>query len=142
MNPSTVPADRSLLARRLATLGPHAPIFYDEPLELVSGSGVWLHGADGVDYLDAYNNVPVVGHSNPRVQRAVADQIGVLNTHTRYLTDAVVDYAERLIALFPAAIAAMVANVLLRERRDRRRAEAEAAAETPPVTGQDAPAET
>jgi uncharacterized membrane protein YfcA len=48
-----------------------------------------------------------------------------------------------LIALFPAAIAAMVVNVLLGERRDRRRAEAEAAAEPPPpVTGIDAPAET
>jgi uncharacterized membrane protein YfcA len=47
-----------------------------------------------------------------------------------------------LIALFPAAIAAMVANVLLRERNDRRRAEAEAAEDAPPVTGQDAPAET
>jgi len=47
-----------------------------------------------------------------------------------------------LIALFPAAIAAMVANVLLRERGNRRRAEAEAAANPPPVPGQDAPAET
>ncbi len=47
-----------------------------------------------------------------------------------------------LIALFPAAIAAMVANVLLRERSDRRRAEAEAATDAPAVSGQDAPAET
>jgi uncharacterized membrane protein YfcA len=47
-----------------------------------------------------------------------------------------------LIALFPAAIAAMVANVLLRERRDRQRAEAEAAANLPHAPRQDAPAET
>ena len=45
-----------------------------------------------------------------------------------------------LIALFPAAIAAMVVKVLMRERRDRLRAEAEA--DAPPVPGQDAPAET
>jgi uncharacterized membrane protein YfcA len=51
-----------------------------------------------------------------------------------------------LIALFPAAIALMVANVLLRERRDRLRAEAaDAAAESkrpPPAPGPDVPAET
>jgi uncharacterized membrane protein YfcA len=49
-----------------------------------------------------------------------------------------------LIALFPAAIAAMVVNVLMRERRSRLRAEAEAASDGPPpaIPGPDAPAET
>ncbi len=49
-----------------------------------------------------------------------------------------------LIALFPAAIAAMVANVLVKERQDRRRAEADAATddEAPAAPGRDAPAET
>ncbi len=47
-----------------------------------------------------------------------------------------------LIALFPAAIAAMVVNVLVRERQDRQQAEAEAAADVSAVTGHDAPAET
>lgn len=44
-----------------------------------------------------------------------------------------------VIALFPAAIAAMVVNTLVRERRDRQRA---AAAAEAPVAGADAPAET
>jgi len=58
------------------------------------------------------------------------------------LSKAGVGIPSWLIALFPAAIAAMVVNVLVRERRDRLRAEAEAASDAPTVAGQDAPAET
>ena len=100
----TDPADRELIQRRQVVLGAPYRLFYEKPVHLVRGTGAHLFDAHGADYLDAYNNVPVVGHSNPRVQRAVADQLGVLNTHTRYLTDAVVDYAERLTALFPPGL--------------------------------------
>jgi 4-aminobutyrate aminotransferase-like enzyme len=88
------------MARRRATLGPHSPTFYNEPLHVVSGQGVWLRGADGIDYLDAYNNVPHVGHGNPVVVRAIADQAARLNVHTRYLHEPVVEYAEALLATF------------------------------------------
>src|SRR4051794_917243 len=60
-----------LLARRRRTLGTHSPLFYNEPLEIVSGSGVWLTDATGRRYLDAYNNVPHVGHANPVVAEAI-----------------------------------------------------------------------
>ena len=79
-------------------------LFYDRPLHLVRGEGAYLFDSDGLDYLDAYNNVPVVGHSNPAVRRAVSEQLGILNTHTRYLTDQVVAYAERLTGLFPSPL--------------------------------------
>ncbi|MBM7805059.1 4-aminobutyrate aminotransferase-like enzyme [Geodermatophilus bullaregiensis] len=95
------PSAAALLERRERVLGAPYRLFYDEPLEAVRGEGVLLFDAAGRDHLDVYNNVPAVGHSNPRVQRAVADQLGRLNTHTRYLTHEVVDYAERLTALFP-----------------------------------------
>ncbi|MFF9803053.1 aspartate aminotransferase family protein [Streptomyces rochei] len=100
MTATTTPTAQALMARRRATLGPHSPTFYDEPLHLVSGEGVWLRGADGVDYLDAYNNVPHVGHCNPVVVRAIADQAARLNIHTRYVHEGVVDYAEALLATF------------------------------------------
>ena len=58
---------------------------------------MYLYDPDGVAYLDAYNNVPSVGHSHPRVTEAVSRQLATLNTHTRYLTDGVVGYAERLL---------------------------------------------
>jgi 4-aminobutyrate aminotransferase-like enzyme len=67
-------------------------------VEFVRGAGVYLYDPDGVAYLDAYNNVPSVGHSHPRVTEAVSRQLATLNTHTRYLTDGVVGYAERLLA--------------------------------------------
>ena len=93
-------AARALMARRQATLGSHSPTFYDKPLHVVSGQGVWLRGADGVDYLDAYNNVPHVGHCNPVVVQAIAEQARRLNVHTRYLHEPVVEYAEALLATF------------------------------------------
>jgi 4-aminobutyrate aminotransferase-like enzyme len=90
----------SLLERRYRVLGPHAPLFYDKPLHLVRGEGVWLYDANGERYLDAYNNVPHVGHCHPRVVAALSRQAAILNTHTRYLDENVVAYAERLTSLF------------------------------------------
>lgn len=74
---------------------------YRRPLHLVSGEGVFLHAADGRRYLDAYNNVPVLGHSHPAVVEAVAAQLATLNTNSRYLQDAPVTLAERLLATVP-----------------------------------------
>jgi 4-aminobutyrate aminotransferase-like enzyme len=89
---------QQLIARREAALGGAYRLFYERPVEFVRGSGVYLYDPDGVAYLDAYNNVPSVGHSHPRVTEAVSRQLATLNTHTRYLTDSVVGYAERLLA--------------------------------------------
>jgi 4-aminobutyrate aminotransferase-like enzyme len=89
---------RELIVRREAALGGAYRLFYDQPVEFARGAGVYLYDPDGVAYLDAYNNVPSVGHSHPRVTEAVSRQLATLNTHTRYLTDGVVGYAERLLA--------------------------------------------
>ena len=89
---------RELIARREAALGGAYRLFYDQPVEFARGAGVYLYDPDGVAYLDAYNNVPSVGHSHPRVTEAVSRQLATLNTHTRYLTEGVVGYAERLLA--------------------------------------------
>jgi 4-aminobutyrate aminotransferase-like enzyme len=91
---------QSLLERRYRVLGRRSPLFYDKPLHLVRGEGVWVYDADGKRYLDAYNNVPHVGHCHPRVVAALHRQAGTLNTHTRYLDENVVAYAERLVSLF------------------------------------------
>lgn len=101
-------AERDLIARRQRVLGPAYRLFYDQPLHIVRGEGVWLHDADGQRYLDAYNNVASVGHSHPRVVRAIAEQAAVLNTHTRYLHDGVLDYAERLLATFPQPLSQVI----------------------------------
>ena len=89
-----------LMARRRALLGPNMSTFYDDPVHVVRGEGVWLWDAAGRRYLDCYNNVPHVGHCNPRVVKAIADQAATLNTHTRYPHQGILDYVERLTATF------------------------------------------
>jgi 4-aminobutyrate aminotransferase-like enzyme len=93
--------DPDLLARRRLVLAPSYQLFYDEPVQLVRGDGVWVWDADGNRYLDCYNNVPSVGHAHPRIVEAVASQTALLNTHTRYLHPLVVELAERLGASLP-----------------------------------------
>jgi 4-aminobutyrate aminotransferase-like enzyme/Ser/Thr protein kinase RdoA (MazF antagonist) len=94
--------DNELLPRRHATLGSALEaLSYARPLHLVRGSGTWLYDADGRAYLDAYNNVPVVGHAHPRVVDAIARQAALLNTNTRYLHSTIVELAERIVASMP-----------------------------------------
>lgn len=93
-------SNADLIARRNSTIGPFSPLFYAEPLQFVSAKGVWFTEANGRRYLDGYNNVPHVGHANDRVVRALAEQAGRINIHTRYLNERVVDYSERLLSTF------------------------------------------
>ncbi|MBS0611738.1 MAG: aminotransferase class III-fold pyridoxal phosphate-dependent enzyme [Proteobacteria bacterium] len=98
----------SLLERRYRVMGRHSPLFYDRPLHLVRGEGVWVFDADGRRYLDAYNNVPHVGHCHPYVVAALSRQAAILNTHTRYLDEGIVAYAERLLGTFDASLSNIV----------------------------------
>jgi 4-aminobutyrate aminotransferase-like enzyme len=87
---------------------PRSPLFYTRPVHLVRGEGVWLFDPEGRRYLDCYNNVPVVGHSHPRVARAVAEQQRLLAAHSRYLHEAIVELAERLTATLPSGLDAVL----------------------------------
>ena len=91
----------TLWKRREKALGPTYAHFYDEPLNLVRGEGVWLYDEKGNNYLDCYNNVVSVGHCNPKVVKALCTQAAILNTHTRYIHENVVSLAEKLTAKFP-----------------------------------------
>jgi 4-aminobutyrate aminotransferase-like enzyme len=89
-------------ARRAARTGGNLSISYrPEPLTIVRGWRQHLYDHEGRSYLDAYNNVAHVGHSHPRVVEAVARQLSLLNTNTRYLQPQLTEYADELIALFP-----------------------------------------
>jgi 4-aminobutyrate aminotransferase-like enzyme len=92
------PSTQELIHRRDRALGSAYRLFYDRPVSFVRGAGVHLYDAEGNAYLDAYNNVPCVGHSHPHVTETVGRQLATLNTHTRYLTEGVIGYAERLLA--------------------------------------------
>ena len=53
------------IARRRKVMGEKLYVFYDPPIHIVKGEGVWLTSSDGRRYLDCYNNVPHVGHATP-----------------------------------------------------------------------------
>jgi 4-aminobutyrate aminotransferase-like enzyme len=96
------PHMQELIARRAKALGPSYKLFYEHPVHFVRAEGVYLYDADGTPYLDVYNNVPSVGHCHPRVIEAVNKQMTTLNSHTRYLNERILDYADDLLSTFPA----------------------------------------
>ena len=95
---------KEIVRRRARTLGPAYRLSNDMPVHFVRGEGVHLYDDQGREYLDVYNNVPAVGHCHPRVVAAIAEQAATLNVNTRYATELVVDYAERLLATFPSEL--------------------------------------
>jgi 4-aminobutyrate aminotransferase-like enzyme/Ser/Thr protein kinase RdoA (MazF antagonist) len=100
--PQPVVPTSQLAKRREAALGPALTgLTYAQPVHVVRAEGVWLYTADGRTLLDAYNNVPVVGHCHPRVTEAVVRQTRLLNTHARYLYEPLIELAERLTASMP-----------------------------------------
>jgi 4-aminobutyrate aminotransferase-like enzyme len=102
---STLPdATRTLINRRARLLGPAYRLFYRNPVELMRASGVLLFDRDGNDYLDAYNNVVSVGHAHPRVIEAVSRQMATLCTHTRYIQEGILAYADQLLGTFTGRI--------------------------------------
>jgi 4-aminobutyrate aminotransferase-like enzyme len=93
-------ATSPLQRRRDLALGSGAELFYDKPIEIVRGEGVYLFDREGRRYVDMYNNVPVVGHANKAVVEAMAEQQATVNVHSRYLHEGIVSFAERLTGLY------------------------------------------
>ncbi|TPN40792.1 MULTISPECIES: aminotransferase class III-fold pyridoxal phosphate-dependent enzyme [unclassified Mesorhizobium] len=111
-------AEETLVGRRGRLLGAKSQLFYDEPVHLVRGEGVWLYDADGRKYLDAYNNVAHVGHCHPHVVEALCRQASLLNTHSRYLHTAILDYVERLTGTFDASLSTAILTCTGSEAND------------------------
>ncbi len=109
---------QDLMDRRAKLLGPNVSTFYDEPIHVVKGEGVWLWDADGRKYLDCYNNVPHVGHCNPRVVDAIHRQASTLNVHTRYLHEGILDYVERLTSTFDDSLSTAIMTCTGSEAND------------------------
>lgn len=104
---ATAPRPRShaaLVEDRNRRLGPSLSLSYRRPLHIVRGRGARLYDIEGQPFLDCVNNVAHVGHSHPRVNEAAHRQMAALNTNTRYLHETILDYTERLAALFPSPL--------------------------------------
>ncbi len=103
--PPLTPSPSQIQAARKAKIGSNLSIAYrNHPVHAARGWMQYLFDAEGRRYLDAYNNVPHVGHCHPRVVEAVTSQLAVLNTNTRYLQNQLGDYAEALTATLPPAL--------------------------------------
>jgi 4-aminobutyrate aminotransferase-like enzyme len=89
------------MARRGERVGRNLTVSYRDPVKVTRGWMQYLYDETGCRYIDAYNNVPHVGHCHPRVVSAAEEQMRVLNTNTRYLHDSLGRYAERLCATLP-----------------------------------------
>ena len=87
--------------RRIERLGRNVSIGYRTPVKIVRGWMQYLFDESGRRYLDAYNNVPHVGHAHPRVVRAASEQMRAVSTNTRYLHDAVWQLGDRLAGTLP-----------------------------------------
>lgn len=92
---------KDLVRERNRLLGRNLSIAYERPLHIVRGSMQYLFDDEGRRYLDAYNNVAHVGHCHPKVVAAGQRQMELLNTNTRYLSELILEYAEKLTATLP-----------------------------------------
>lgn len=99
--PPKTPDKNETLATRKERIGRNLSIAYREPVKIVRGWKQYLFDETGRRYLDAYNNVPHVGHCHPRVVKVLREQAGVLNTNTRYLHDNINRLAELLCSTLP-----------------------------------------
>lgn len=98
------PVMQEAIKRRVRLLGPAYRLFYQNPVQVSKGRGTRLFDRDGNEYLDAYNNVVSVGHAHPHVVEAVHRQMSTLCTHTRYVQDGILDYAETMLPTFGGRI--------------------------------------
>jgi 4-aminobutyrate aminotransferase-like enzyme/Ser/Thr protein kinase RdoA (MazF antagonist) len=102
--PVPQPDEATTLANRRRRFGGNLSVAYRTPVQVERGWMQYLYDRTGRRFVDAYNNVPHVGHCHPRVVRAGQAQMAVLNTNTRYPSDLANEYADRLTATLPGAL--------------------------------------
>lgn len=97
-----MPEHADLLARHRRVLPAWLTLYYDEPIELVSGEGRHVVDGEGNRYLDFFGGIltTMTGYAVPEVVEAIREQAGrMLHTSTLYLIRPQVELAERLAAL-------------------------------------------
>ncbi|WP_017444852.1 aspartate aminotransferase family protein [Gayadomonas joobiniege] len=114
----TDPYLKKLITERQQSTGPMSVLFYQQPLNLVRGEGVWLFDHQGKKYLDVYNNVQSVGHANTKVADAIHQQFLQINCHSRYLNKGLHEYSNRLLATLPGTIDRLVMTCTGSEAND------------------------
>ena len=88
-----------LLSRHRKVMPSWLSLYYDEPLELVSGEGRHVQDSNGKNYLDFFGGILTnsTGYNVPEVVDAIREQAGrMLHTSTLYLIRPMIELAERI----------------------------------------------
>lgn len=93
-----------LLTYRHDHFAANLKLSYQRPVMLLRGWRHHLFDQWGRPWLDAYNNVPHVGHAHPRIRAVAHDQLGRMNSNTRYLHPAPLAFAEKIISKMPPGL--------------------------------------
>ncbi|WP_372945854.1 aminotransferase class III-fold pyridoxal phosphate-dependent enzyme [Muriicola sp.] len=90
-----------LLKNRKEHFGKNLSLSYADPIPMERAAFQYMYDTQGNTFLDAYNNIMLVGHCHPRVVEAGRKAMAKLNTNTRYLYQALEEYSTALLAKFP-----------------------------------------
>src|SRR5919112_3126561 len=88
-------------------LFPAVATYYQEPLALVRGEGMYVWDDEGNRYLDCFGGVLTlsVGDANPRVNEAIINQVNTIShTSTLYCNKPQSDLAEKLYQITPGRL--------------------------------------
>jgi len=92
-----------LLARHRAVIPNWVGIYYDQPIEIVSGKGCRVTDSNGNSYLDFFAGIltNMLGYDVAEVREAVERQLstGIVHTSTLYLIRSQVELAEKIAKL-------------------------------------------
>lgn len=100
LNPRQIKTLDESLSYRFQYLSKILSVSYSKPIQMEKAAFQYMYDTQGNTFLDAYNNIPHVGHSHPKVVEAGQRQMAKLNTNTRYLYDLLPQYAEKLLGKF------------------------------------------
>jgi len=99
-NPKSV-SGTALLEHRRKHFGKNLSLSYKKPIHMVGAAFQYMYDAEGNTFLDAYNNIMLVGHCHPHVVEAGQKAMATLNTNTRYIYNSLRDYSDALLKRFP-----------------------------------------
>ena len=92
------------LRRRNEVMPRSLSLSYTHPIVMKRAAFQYMFNNRGNRFLDAYNNIMLVGHCHPKVVEATPGVLHRINTNTRYLYSEILNYSERLLAYFPPKI--------------------------------------
>src|SRR5918999_3851766 len=103
----TKPAQSEIARKHKEFLFPAVATYYQEPLALVRGEGMYVWDDEGNRYLDGFGGVLTVsvGHANPQVNAAIIEQVKTIShPSTLYANKPQSDLAEKLAQITPGRL--------------------------------------